>query len=81
MKKANDLRAQKRGKLILTALFTLISLVYVFPVFMVVLNSFKANTFVKTETFAMPNAESFAGWGNFIKGMTFGGYPFTNSVF
>ena len=79
--KDNGLRMQKYGKNALTAFLTLISIAYVFPVFMVVVNSFKQNTFVKTETFAMPNAESFAGWGNFIKGMTFGGYPFTNSVF
>ena len=79
--KDNGLRMQKYGKRALTALLTLISIAYVFPVFMVVVNSFKQNTFVKTETFAMPNGESFAGWGNFIKGMTFGGYPFVNSVF
>jgi raffinose/stachyose/melibiose transport system permease protein len=79
--KDNGLRMQRYGKSALTALLTLISIAYVFPVFMVVVNSFKQNTFVKTETFAMPNAESFAGWGNFIKGMTFGGYPFVNSVF
>ena len=79
--KENGLRMQKFGKNALTAFLTLISIVYVFPVFMVVVNSFKQNTFVKTETFAMPTAESFAGWSNFIKGMTFGGYPFINSVF
>ena len=65
--KDNGLRMQKYGKKALTALLTLISIAYVFPVFMVVVNSFKQNTFVKTETFAMPNAESFAGWDNFIK--------------
>ena len=78
--KNNEFAMQKLGKTILTAFFSIFSLVYVFPVFMVVVNSFKQNTFVKTETFAMPTAESFAGWGNFIKGMTFGGYPFINSV-
>ena len=76
-----SLSNEKRGKDLLSMFFALFSLVYVFPVFMVVVNSFKQNTFVKTETFAMPNAESFAGWGNFIKGMTFGGYPFANSVY
>ena len=79
--KDNSLRMQKYGKNALTVLFVLISIAYVFPVFMVIVNSFKQNTFVKTETFAMPTAQSFAGWGNFIKGMTFGGYPFVNSVF
>ena len=79
--KENGLRMQRYGKTALSALFALISIAYVFPVFMVVVNSFKQNTFVKTETFAMPTAESFAGWSNFIKGMTFGGYPFANSVY
>ena len=76
----SDLRTAKMGKTLLTVLFSLLSLVYVFPVFMVVVNSFKLNTFVKTDTFMMPTAESFAGLDNFIKGMTFGGYAFWKSV-
>ena len=79
--KKDSLSMQRHGKNALSAFFALFSIAYVFPVFMVLVNSFKQNTFVKTETFAMPNAESFAGWGNFVKGMTFGGYPFVNSVF
>ena len=74
------MKNKKLGKGLLTAFFALVSIAYIFPVFMVVVNSFKQNTFVKTETFSMPTAESFAGWDNFIKGMTFGGYPFVNSV-
>ena len=79
--KKNSLSMQRHGKTALSVFFALFSIAYVFPVFMVVVNSFKQNTFVKTETFAMPTAESFAGWSNFVKGMTFGGYPFVNSVF
>ena len=79
--KKDSLSMQRHGKNALSAFFALFSIAYVFPVFMVLVNSFKQNTFVKTETFAMPTAESFAGWGNFVKGMTFGGYPFVNSVF
>ena len=77
----NSLSMQRHGKTALSVFFALFSIAYVFPVFMVLVNSFKQNTFVKTATFAMPNAESFAGWDNFVKGMTFGGYPFVNSVF
>ena len=76
----NTLRTQKLGQKLLTVFFALLSIVYVFPVFMVVLNSFKVNTFVKTETFAWFTKESWAGLANFIKGMTFGGYPFWKSV-
>ena len=78
-KKIKPLKAKPK-KLWLTILFSVVSLFYVMPVVMVVLNSFKKNTFVKTDTFALPNAESFAGFDNFIKGMTFGGYPFWKSV-
>lgn len=78
--KLSDFKRQKLGKALLTAFFTLLSLLYVFPVLMVVINSFKGNTFVKTETFSFPTAESFVGFDNFIKGMTFGNYHFWKSV-
>ena len=68
------------GKNILTVIFTIISIIYILPVISVVLNSFKLNTYVKTDTFQLPTSESFAGFSNFIKGMTFGNYPFVNSV-
>ena len=68
------------GKNILTAIMSVISIIYILPVVAVVINSFKANIFVKTDTFALPNAESYVGFENFIKGMTFGNYPFVKSV-
>ena len=61
---------------ILTAFFVLLSLVWLFPIFEVVINSFKENAFVNLEPFALPTAESFVGLANYIKGMTFGNYPF-----
>lgn len=81
MKDNHTLTPRSVGKTLLTVFFVLLSLVYVFPVFMVVVNSFKENTFVKTDTFAMPNEETFVGFSNFIKGVTFGGYPFWKSAF
>lgn len=72
--------AKNRGKTLLTVFFSAISVIYILPVVAVVLNSFKLNTFVKTNTFDFPNSESFAGLANFEKGMTFGNYPFLNSV-
>ena len=80
MRKVNDYKRERTGRLMLTLFFSLLCLIYVFPVLMVVVNSFKGNTFVKTETFTFPTAESFVGFENFIKGMTFGGYPFWKSV-
>ena len=71
---------EKFGKTLTTVLFTVLSVIYVFPVLMVVINSFKKNTFVKTDTFGIPTGESFAGFDNFINGMTLGGYLFSKSV-
>lgn len=79
--KNKTLSNEKRSKTMLTLLFTVICLIYVLPVFFVFLNSFKVNTFVKTDTFGWPSGESFAGLDNFIKGMTFGNYPFLKSAF
>jgi len=69
------------GNKMLTVIFSIISVIYVIPIFEVLINSFKENSFVNTDAFALPNAESFVGWANYLKGMTFGNYPFLNSVF
>ncbi len=69
------------GSIILTCVFVVISIIYIMPIIEVAINSFKANSFVNTDTFALPNAESFVGFDNYIKGMTFGNYPFLKSVF
>ena len=78
--KKNTLSAERTRKTILTVVLTVICVIYVLPVLTVVLNSFKLNTFVKSETFALPNGESWNGLQNFVKGMTFGNYPFWKSV-
>ena len=77
MKKTNQYTL---GSKILTWFFAALCLVWVIPVFEVLINSFKGNTFVSLEPFAMPNAESFAGFDNYVKGMTFGNYPFMKYV-
>ncbi len=80
MNKQQSLSAERRNKTILTVILSIISVVYVIPVLAVIGNSFKLNTFVKTDTFALPTGKMWAGFSNFVKGMTFGNYPFWNSV-
>ena len=81
MSNATDtLAAEKRRKNILSVVLAIICVIYCLPVVAVVVNSFKLNTYVKTETFALPTAESFAGLSNFVTGMTFGNYPFWQAV-
>lgn len=74
------LSAEQRRKNTLSVILAVVCVIYVIPVLMVVVNSFKLNTFVKTDTFALPTGEMYAGLDNFIKGMTFGNYPFIKSV-
>ena len=73
-------KREERGKMVLTIIFTVICIAYILPILIVLINSFKSNAAVNTETFAFPNANSFVGFQNYIKGMTFGNYPFLKAV-
>ena len=75
------LKGEKRFNTFLTVLFALISLFWVFPVLIVLFNAFKFNSFVKTNTFAIPTGEMWAGLKNFAVGMTMGNFNFMKSVF
>ncbi|NLU24332.1 MAG: carbohydrate ABC transporter permease [Clostridiales bacterium] len=74
------MKRDQTKKTALTVVFAVLSVLYVMPIVQVLNNSFKANAFVNTETFALPNAESFVKFANYINGMTFGNYPFYKSV-
>ena len=76
----NLAKKHERSKMALTVAFAVICIVYVLPVLIVLMNSFKSNAAVNTETFALPNENSFVGLQNYIKGMTFGNYPFIKAV-
>lgn len=75
-----SLAAEKRRKTTLSVVLAIICVIYVLPVITVLIDSFKKNTYVKTDTFAFPSGDMWAGFDNFIKGMTFGEYPFIKSV-
>lgn len=73
-------KREERGKMVLTIIFTVICIAYIMPILIVLMNSFKSNATVNTQTFAFPDANSFVGFQNYIKGMTFGNYPFLKAV-
>ena len=76
------MKNKKKGAGMIPGLIVLIiaSVAWVLPILLVFMNSFKKNTFVKTATFAWPSGENAAGFNNYIKGVTFGDYPFGKSV-
>lgn len=78
--KDHALAADRRRKTALSILLGIVCFIWCLPVVSVVINSFKDNTYVKTDTFALPNSDTFVGLQNFVTGMTFGNYPFYKSV-
>ena len=73
-------KKQTLGMKILTVVFSVISIFYVSPLFIVLMNSFKFKTDNSDKPFAFPNADTFYGFQNYIKGMTFGNFSFWKVV-
>ena len=65
---------------VLTIVFVVICLLWIMPIFEVVINSLKTNEAINLDVFAMPNSVTFAGFDNYLKGLTFGNYPFLKSA-
>ncbi|MBE6981063.1 MAG: carbohydrate ABC transporter permease [Ruminococcaceae bacterium] len=68
------------GSTILTAFFTVLCLVWLIPIIEVFINAFKHNNAINLDAFALPTKETFVGFANFVKGFTFGNYPFVKSL-
>ena len=61
---------QKKGSWILTLIFSVISIAYIYPLLLVLINSFKKKAFISRLPFALPNAKTFVGWENYTNGLT-----------
>ena len=55
----------------------LLAILFIFPILIVFMNSFKSNTEIGASLFKFPTFE--IGLYNYINGMTFGDYPFVKS--
>ena len=53
---------------IATLIFSIISILYVYPIILVVMNSFKKKVFINGRPFELPNAKSFVQLENYISG-------------
>lgn len=54
---------------LLTLIFTLLSLVWVFPIVLIVINSFKKKVYINREPFKIPTDKMFVGIENYISGI------------
>ena len=78
--KNNGFAKDRRSHTVLTVVFAIIAIAYLYPIFIVLVNSLKTNASINLDTFAFPTKDTFMGFENYIKGMTFGNYPFYKSV-
>ena len=53
-----------------TLFFTIVSIVFVAPIFIVLINSMKSKTFINLETFKLPTEESYVGLENYKTAIT-----------
>lgn len=63
-----NVRKAKHGW-ILTVVFTVISLMYVYPIVLVFINSFKKKAYISKEPFALPADKMFVGLENYLRGI------------
>ena len=67
--KSKRVQTHKKGDWILTLVFSLISLAYVYPLLVVLINSFKKKAFISRLPFSLPDAKTFIGWENYTNGL------------
>ena len=54
---------------LLTVIFTIISAMYVYPIILVVINSFKKKAYISKAPFALPSNKTFVGLENYVRGI------------
>ena len=61
-------RRAKHGWL-LTTIFSILSVVYVMPIFIVLINSFKRKAYISREPFKLPNEKTWVALENYVRGI------------
>ena len=82
-KKKEPKRKMKAKDIPFIIILTVMAAMFIAPILLVIMNSFKAKNYLGTEPFAFPNAQSFVGFDNYIEGaQKIGFFPaFFTSVF
>ena len=64
----NNLQRKKASDRIISIVLAVLSLLFIAPILIVLMNSFKSKLFISSEPFRFPNAETFTGQANYIEG-------------
>ena len=64
----------KTGSHFIYAVLVVLTAIFIFPVILVLMNSFKSRLYVSTVPFALPSGNMFVGLENYINGLTTSGF-------
>ena len=73
--------SKKIKRILVFTFLVIMAVLFVAPVVIVIMNSFKSNQGISTNVFALPTNITFVGFDNYIKGFTFGAYNFWLAFF
>lgn len=62
------MKERKPLQTMLSLFFGLLSIVWVYPIFMVIFNSFKKKAYINRSPFSLPNEKTFVGLDNYVEG-------------
>ena len=66
---------RKKGGLVWTVIFSVLSIAYIYPIFMILANSFKVETAITTAgAFTLPTPSTFAGFANYANALSSKGF-------
>lgn len=74
---------KKHGNKLIFIVLLIVCALFLFPVFIVLMNSFKSKFYISSEPFKLPTRETFTGLSNYIEGLSKTGFfsAFITSVF
>ena len=67
-------KKNKIGSQFIYAVLVVLTAIFIFPIFLVLMNSFKSRLYVSTVPFALPSGNMFVGLENYINGLTTSGF-------
>jgi len=75
-------RNKRSGRLLFISL-SILALLFLVPIFLVLINSFKSRFYISESPFSLPSGDTFVGVENYVKGLTTSGFfaAFLRSVF
>ena len=65
---------KKSTNIIITVILSVLAALFMVPMVLVLINSFKSKLYISSEPFAFPNSETFVGFENYLNGLSSSGF-------